>query len=287
MLSRLAQRITDHPRRFLIGAVIFLVVAITVGTPVTGLLSSGNADDFVDPSGESTLTSAHLENRLGRTLSPAIIVLVRADTPVLGGPGLRKVRRVVDVLAKDEAVARMVSLLGVATPATTGNLTATAAHAPAGKVNPLVSRDGKATYVAAYLRTGADQTDAGERITAALRTIHGVTVGGYAVAVPQVSDQVSKDLAAAETLAFPLLFLLSLLIFRGAVAALLPLFVGLLTIMGTFLGLRHRQRGRAAVDLRPEPHDRPRIRGSRSTTRCSSCRAIARRWSGPARAARR
>ena len=39
-------------------------------------------------------------------------------------------------------------------------------------------------------------------------------------------------------LAFPLLFLLSLLIFRGAVASLLPLFVGLLTIMGTFLGLR-------------------------------------------------
>ena len=56
--------------------------------------------------------------------------------------------------------------------------------------------------------------------------------------MPQVSDQVSEDLARAETLAFPLLFLLSLLVFRGAVAALLPLFVGLLTIMGTFLGLR-------------------------------------------------
>ena len=65
-----------------------------------------------------------------------------------------------------------------------------------------------------------------------------MTVGGYAVAVPQVSDQVSEDLARAETLAFPLLFLLSLIVFRGAVAALLPLFVGLLTIMGTFLGLR-------------------------------------------------
>ena len=56
--------------------------------------------------------------------------------------------------------------------------------------------------------------------------------------MPQVSDQVSEDLARAEMLAFPLLFLLSLIVFRGAVAALLPLFVGLLTIMGTFLGLR-------------------------------------------------
>ena len=65
-----------------------------------------------------------------------------------------------------------------------------------------------------------------------------MTVGGYAVAVPQVVDQVSEDLARAELLAFPLLFLLSLIVFRGAIAALLPLFVGLLTIMGTFLGLR-------------------------------------------------
>ena len=55
---------------------------------------------------------------------------------------------------------------------------------------------------------------------------------------PVVGDQVSEDLAKAELLAFPLLFLLTLIVFRGAIAALLPLFVGLLTIMTTFLGLR-------------------------------------------------
>ena len=66
----------------------------------------------------------------------------------------------------------------------------------------------------------------------------GVLVGGGAVAGPVVGDQVSDDLAKAEMLAFPLLFLLTLVVFRGAIAALLPLFVGLLTIMTTFLGLR-------------------------------------------------
>ncbi len=240
MLSSLAQRITDHPRRFLIGAAVFFVVAVVVGTPVTGLLSTGNADDFVDPGAESTVTSAHLEKRLGRTLSPAIIVLVRSATPALSDAGLEKVRRVVRTLAGDEAVARTVSLVGVTTPATTDRVLAAAGRAPPPrrKDNPLVARDGRATYVAAYLKTGSSQTAAGERITASLEPVGGVTVGGYAVAVPQVSDQVSEDLARAETLAFPLLFLLSLLIFRGAVAALLPLFVGLLTIMGTFLGLR-------------------------------------------------
>ncbi len=62
--------------------------------------------------------------------------------------------------------------------------------------------------------------------------------GRAALAGPAVGDQVSEDLAKAELLAFPLLFLLSLFVFRGAIAALLPLFVGLLTIMSTFLGLR-------------------------------------------------
>jgi len=39
-------------------------------------------------------------------------------------------------------------------------------------------------------------------------------------------------------LAFPLLFLLSLLVFRGMVAALLPPLVGALSIVTTFLALR-------------------------------------------------
>ena len=236
MFGRLAQRITDHPRRFLLGALVFLVVAVVVGTPVTGLLSAGNADDFVDPAAQSTVTSAQLEDRLGHTLSPAVIVLVRSQGSIVGEAGRRKVRRVADRIVADRATAQATSVFGVASPSSARaagvEITAAAAR------GPLVSRDRRATYIATNLRSDADETAAGERITKALADIPGVTVGGYAVAVPQVSDQVSEDLAKAETLAFPLLFLLSLLIFRGAVASLLPLFVGLLTIMGTFLGLR-------------------------------------------------
>ena len=60
-------------------------------------------------------------------------------------------------------------------------------------------------------------------------------VGGAAVAQEQVNKQVEKDLKRAEMLAFPLLFLLSLLFFRSLVAALLPLMIGGLAIVGTFL----------------------------------------------------
>ena len=47
-----------------------------------------------------------------------------------------------------------------------------------------------------------------------------------------------KDLRTAEMLAFPILFLLSLIFFRSGVAALLPLMIGGLAIVGTFLLLR-------------------------------------------------
>ena len=47
-----------------------------------------------------------------------------------------------------------------------------------------------------------------------------------------------QDLARAELIAFPLLFLLSLVVFRSVVAALLPVLVGGTTIITTFVWMR-------------------------------------------------
>ena len=66
----------------------------------------------------------------------------------------------------------------------------------------------------------------------------GVLVGGFAVAEAQVNEQVESDLQRAELMAFPILLLLSLLFFRSLVAALLPLMVGAISIVGTFFLLR-------------------------------------------------
>src|SRR5262249_5199886 len=54
----------------------------------------------------------------------------------------------------------------------------------------------------------------------------------------QANTQVSDDLARAELLAFPLIFLLSLLFFRSFVASLLPPLLGGLAILATFFALR-------------------------------------------------
>jgi uncharacterized membrane protein YdfJ with MMPL/SSD domain len=103
-----------------------------------------------------------------------------------------------------------------------------------------VSRDRDSTYFAVALKTTGDKEaqETGADVAEQLSTHPGVVTGGPAVAQEQVNKQVEKDLQKAEMLAFPLLFLLSLLFFRSLVASLLPLLIGGLAIVGTFLILR-------------------------------------------------
>jgi uncharacterized membrane protein YdfJ with MMPL/SSD domain len=221
MLAAIARLVTGQPKRVLIGAGLFLVLAIGLGAPVTNALSVDPDRDFVDTASQNSVTGARLERALGRNLSPGILVLVRPGGPVRGAAAQAKLKRIVDRISADPAIAQTASAYGNH-------------RGP----SPFISRDGKSTYVAATVRANADGEDAGKRIGKALSGVPGVAVGGLEVAGPEVGDQVSKDLAKAELLAFPLLFALALVVFRGAIAALLPLFVGLQTIMATFLGLR-------------------------------------------------
>ena len=235
MLSRLARLVGSHPRRVLLAAFALLLVAAPIGGPVAGLLST-DTNDFADPGADSAVAADRLERAVGRSLTPGIVVLVRSAAPIASGAGRAKVRRVVSRIEADRAIARVVSVLGDSEARGRA-----ARAAPAGRsadAKALVSRDGRSTYVAAFVRTGADGETTAERVERALEPIPGVLAGGFELAGPAVGEQVSKDLAKAELLAFPILLLLSLFIFRGAIAALLPLFVGLLAIMGTFLGLR-------------------------------------------------
>src|SRR5262249_41882568 len=65
-----------------------------------------------------------------------------------------------------------------------------------------------------------------------------VVLGGGPIANQEINTTVRSDLARAELIALPIVLLLSLLVFRGLVAALLPPFVGAVAIGATTLGLR-------------------------------------------------
>ena len=77
----------------------------------------------------------------------------------------------------------------------------------------------------------------------------------------EVNDETRKDLTRAEPIAFPILTILLLLVFRGAVAAAIPLLLDIFSILGK--GLVERER---PIDERVE-----RRRGM-------PARAATRRW---------
>lgn len=87
---------------------------------------------------------------------------------------------------------------------------------------------------AAFIREGADVGAAARRLQ---KTLPGL-VGGAAIAGEQVRAQSERDLFRAELIAFPLLLLLGIWIFRGILAALLPVAAGLLSIATTLALLR-------------------------------------------------
>jgi RND superfamily putative drug exporter len=107
--------------------------------------------------------------------------------------------------------------------------------------NPaMVSRGRQSTYVLAYFKPLSDKAlkNVAQQIENNFAGQSDVKLGGAAVANAQVNTKVSHDLAHAELLAFPLIFLLSLLFFRSLVAALLPPLLGGLAIVVTFFALR-------------------------------------------------
>jgi uncharacterized membrane protein YdfJ with MMPL/SSD domain len=95
-----------------------------------------------------------------------------------------------------------------------------------------VSRDRKHVLVAATFTAAGPPSV--ERLA---RSLPG-TVGGSALANEEVSKASERDLLRAELLAFPLLLLLALWVFRGFAAALLPLAAGLLALVSTLALLR-------------------------------------------------
>ena len=65
-----------------------------------------------------------------------------------------------------------------------------------------------------------------------------VSYGGFAPSFNEVNDQTREDLTNAELIAFPILAVLLLIVFRSVVAAAVPLVIGVLSILGTLLILR-------------------------------------------------
>jgi uncharacterized membrane protein YdfJ with MMPL/SSD domain len=216
-LSALATR-PGNTRRVLIGAGIAFLVAAAFGVPVTTILKSSNTD-FQNPQAENQRVNAAIEHATGQSPYDGVVALVSTPGNVLADRAAQlRAARVAALLSTQPGFQRVLDY-----PAT---------HLPA-----LVSRDGHQTVVLAAFSSQERSAAAAARLGPRLAG-QGVRFGGPQVAFNEINSRTSSDLKNAELLAFPILLLLSLWVFRGLIAAALPLLVGGFAIVLTFLALR-------------------------------------------------
>jgi uncharacterized membrane protein YdfJ with MMPL/SSD domain len=194
------------------------LVLISVWVTVAAALGSASLFDrvkpfgFQDPNSESARAADAIEGATGERALPEVVLLVQ---PRGGAPLLAASNAAARTLRGVRGVARIV----------------TAAQVP-----ELTSTDNKDALVVGFLASDVDDiANVGKAVEARFDDRPGVIPGGPAVAAHQLSQTTEDDLSRIEVYALPLLLLLSLVVFRGLVAAALPVIVGGVSIVFTLL----------------------------------------------------
>jgi len=215
MFDALARLADGRARRVGLIAIVFFVLAAAIGGGVASRLDPYGADD---PSTETVEARERLHDA-GLKI-PAVFAIVR-NAPVAAPASRERVEALERSVRRRPGVSSVTGYYDTRSPV-------------------FVSRDRRSSYFAVTLKTFDDKEwqETGSDIADELSAKPGVLAGGAAVAQEQVNKQVEKDLRMAEMIAFPLLFLLSFLFFRSLIASALPLMIGGLAIVGTFLILR-------------------------------------------------
>src|ERR1700694_4752076 len=199
-------------------AIVFAALSGVFGGPVSKSLEAGG---FQDPSSQSSLALDRLESATGMRADGGIFALVKTPDGATSAPAMTEVNKVAGVIGADPGIAKVYTYYQT--------------HDPS-----MVAGDGSSTIVVGYWKQISDQeaVNGATRLADQLNSDPNVKLGGFAAINHQLNLLITGDLARAELLAFPILFLLSLWVFRGVIAALLPPLVGGIVILGSFLILR-------------------------------------------------
>ncbi|HEY3629286.1 MAG TPA: MMPL family transporter, partial [Jatrophihabitantaceae bacterium] len=223
MLARLANLGIGFPRRVLAVAALILVAAAAFGGQVQKHLSAGG---FSDPGAASSQANDLLATRF-HAGDPNLVLAVAGPAGVTSQAVQAEGHRLVTALSHERYASQITSYW----------------TAPPSAAGALRSDDGRTGLVVARVAGGDDQSPKRaaaivDRITAGKTPGTTITPGGIAMAYQQVTDQVTEDLKIAEAVAVPLTVLVLIWVFGSFIAALLPLAVGIFSIIGTLAALR-------------------------------------------------
>lgn len=222
MFTRLGHLTVRRRRIVLAASVLFLVVAGALGSGVFGVLQGGG---FNDPNSESTRASEILATEFEQVSADVVAVV----TPEAGleDPAVPvAMAALTDEIRSIEGIASAVSYWELGHPESLRSIDGEHALVVL-TVDPTLGEDDADAVVAALLeRFDGDQVD-------------GITIdwAGIGPVFSAIGTQVEADLALAQTIAIPITLVLLIFVFRSVIAASLPLLIGILSIMGTFLAL--------------------------------------------------
>ena len=197
----LSARALLAPRRTLAIASVFTVVAAVVGAGTPSRLSDSQAD--LDSHGTQSFRTAQL---LKATMGPRAFPELGVLAPAEGKDNAH-------VLAELQKVANVVPKL-------------------------FYSRNKRTVLLLGYFHRNISPAAATANLVERLKPFPGVLVTGRTLVGEEFRTRVKHDLIRAELIALPLLLLLTLVIFRSVVSALLPVLVGGLTLVTALFGLR-------------------------------------------------
>ncbi|WP_078950918.1 MMPL family transporter [Streptomyces griseus] len=212
--------VTARPRLALLSALVITALAVFAGSGVADRMGSGG---WQAPDAESTYASEVLAREFPAS-QPNLLLLVDSGSASVDDP---------DVAAEAGRLAKRLD----AEPGVSGVGSYWATRSPA-----LRSEDGHEAIIAA--RIGGDEKTAGETLDRIAPDFAGergpvtVSVGGPVAVQHEMQTIIQEDLLRAELIALPVTLILLVMVFGSAVAALLPLGVGIVAILGTNAVLR-------------------------------------------------
>ncbi|MFF3034020.1 MMPL family transporter [Streptomyces rubiginosohelvolus] len=212
--------VTARPRLALLAALVITALAVFAGSGVADRMGSGG---WQAPDAESTYATEVLAREFPAS-QPNLLLLVDSGSAGVDDPAVAaEASRLAERLKAEPGISGVGSYWETASPA-------------------LRSEDGQEAIIAA--RIGGDEKTAGEtldRLAPAFAGERGpvtVSLGGPVAVQHEMQTIIQEDLLRAELIALPVTLVLLVMVFGSAVAAMLPLAVGIVAILGTNAVLR-------------------------------------------------
>lgn len=206
-------------RRRKITLFLFIIVVLAAGGVGSLAVSNLDSGGYSDPKSESALATKYLSDHFD-VRDPSIVLVVDSGTQDL----------------QDTTVTASASRLETQVKSVPG-VAQTLSYWSSGYAPTLMSSDGKAAFLFVY----TTKTDFGsledvgkviaEKFEGKFDSLTVYASGGGVVA-HAINAKISKDLALAEAISIPLVFILLAFVFGALVASAMPLVVGISAILG-------------------------------------------------------